>query len=52
MKYFKFAQQISPFEHTIPIENLELSQFANAAHQVSVDIVGENAFVPGTDSLK
>lgn len=52
MKYFKFSQQISPFEHTIPIENLELTQFANAGYQVSIDVVSEAAFVPGTDSLK
>jgi len=31
---------------------LELTQFGNAAFQVSVDVVSEAAFVPGTDSLK
>lgn len=52
MKYFKFSTQISPFEHTLPIENLELGQFGNASYQVTVDIVNESAFVPGTDTLK
>lgn len=31
---------------------MELTQFGNAAFQVSVDVVSEAAFVPGTDSLK
>lgn len=52
IKYFKFSTQIAPFEHTIAIDNLELSQFGNATYQVSADIVNESAFVPGTDTLK
>lgn len=52
MKYFKFSEQISPFEHTFAIDNLEVAQFGNTALQVSVDVVNETAFVPGTDSLK
>lgn len=51
-KYFDFSTQISPFEHTLPIENFELTQFGSAAYQVSVDVVNEKAFVPGTDTLK
>lgn len=52
MKHLKFTGQNSPFEHTSPIDNVELGQFANSTYQVSVDIVNESAFVPGTDSLK
>lgn len=38
-KYFQFTHQNSPFEHTLPIDNLELVQFGNATHQVTVDVV-------------
>lgn len=52
MKFLEFTGEISPFQHTFPIDNLQLAQFGNVRNQVSVDVIDETGFIPGTDKLK
>jgi hypothetical protein len=36
----------------MPIDNVEIVQFSYTRYQVSIDVMGEEAFVPGMGILK